>query len=66
MRAMESLELPENWLQTTRDRTLEIVDEIRRGRVAIVPADRESCRFCDSKDVCRIEESEGVAEAETA
>ena len=41
--------------------------EMRRGRVEIIPADRDSCRFCDSRDICRIEvavpaatEAEGV------
>jgi ATP-dependent helicase/DNAse subunit B len=62
---MDSLALPEKWLETARRRTLSIVEEIRRGRVEIVPADRDSCRFCDSKDVCRIEVA-ATAEAEGA
>jgi ATP-dependent helicase/DNAse subunit B len=60
---MDSLALPEKWLETTRERTLRIVDEIRRGRVEIVPADRDSCRFCDSKDICRIEVAAAAAAA---
>jgi len=52
---MDSLALPEQWLEAARQRTLRIVEEIRRGRVEIVPTDRDSCRFCDAKDVCRIE-----------
>jgi ATP-dependent helicase/DNAse subunit B len=63
---MDSLALPENWLPTTRDRTLQIVEEIRRGRVEVLPADRDSCRFCDSKDVCRIEVAAAAAETESA
>src|ERR1022692_1236534 len=62
-RMMDSLPLPENWLQTTRHRTLRVVEEIRRGRVEIVPADRDSCRFCDARDVCRIEVAAATAEA---
>ena len=58
---MDSLALPGNWLETTRLRTLRIVEEIRRGRVEVVPADRNSCRFCDSKDVCRIDVAAGAA-----
>jgi hypothetical protein len=42
------------------------VAEIRRGRVEIVPADRDSCRFCDARDVCRIEVAAATAEAEGA
>ena len=52
---MDSLALPENWLETTRSNTLRIVDDIRRGRIEVLPADRDSCRFCDAKDICRIE-----------
>ena len=58
--SMDSLALPENWLETTRERTLRIVEEIRRGRVEILPADRDSCRFCDAKDICR--ECDSVAQ----
>src|ERR1022692_2503958 len=32
---MDSLALPGNWLETTRQRTLRIVEEIRRGRVEV-------------------------------
>ena len=63
---MDSLALPEKWLETARERTLRIVEEIRRGRVEIVPADRDSCRFCDAKDVCRIEVAAAAGEAEGA
>ncbi len=52
---MDSLALPENWLAIARDNTLRIVNEIRRGRIEVLPADRDSCRFCDAKDICRIE-----------
>jgi ATP-dependent helicase/DNAse subunit B len=57
---MESLGLPEGWLETTRTRTLEIVGQIRSGRIVVQPADRENCRFCDSKDVCRVETREAA------
>ena len=63
---MDSLLLPEKWLESARERTLRIVAEIRRGRVEIVPADRDSCRFCDARDVCRIEVAAATAEAEGA
>jgi ATP-dependent helicase/DNAse subunit B len=63
---IDSLPLPGNWLETTRQRTLRIVEEIRRGRVEVVPADRDSCRFCDSKDVCRIEVAAATTQVESA
>jgi ATP-dependent helicase/DNAse subunit B len=52
---MDALALPEQWLETTRERTLRIVEEIRGGRVEAVPADRDRCSFCDARDICRIE-----------
>ena len=58
---LESLGLPENWLENTRQRTLEIVGQIRSGRVDVHPADRDSCRFCDSKDICRVETQPAAA-----
>ena len=45
---MESLALPENWLETTRDNTLRIVDDIRaRTHRSPRPPTATSCRFCD-------------------
>jgi hypothetical protein len=64
--SMDSLAMPENWLEITRARTLRMVEEIRSGRVEILPADRDSCRFCDAKDICRIEAGAGATEAEGA
>ena len=60
--------LPENWLAETRRRTLEIVGQIRAGKVDVRPADCDNCRFCDCRDACRIEIQEPVAEevADTA
>lgn len=47
-------EFPAEW-RTTGDRVLRIVEEIRGGRVAPLPADTGNCHFCDVRDVCRIE-----------
>jgi hypothetical protein len=52
---MESLPMPEQWLKQTRERALEIVGRIRAGKIDIAPADTGLCRFCDAKDVCRVE-----------
>ena len=60
--SMDSLALPENWLEITRERTLRMVEEIRGGRVEILPADRDSCRFCDAKDICRDRSGRGRAD----
>jgi ATP-dependent helicase/DNAse subunit B len=50
----EENEYPVEW-QTTGDRVLGIVEQIRAGRVAPAPADTGNCYFCDARDVCRIE-----------
>jgi RecB family exonuclease len=60
---MDSLALPENWLETTRENALRIVDDIRRGRIDVLPADLDSCRFCDAKDICRIEVGQAILPA---
>jgi ATP-dependent helicase/DNAse subunit B len=51
----QPLPLPEDWFERTRERTLQIVQEIRTGRVEPAPANLDNCRFCDARDVCRIE-----------
>jgi ATP-dependent helicase/DNAse subunit B len=63
---MEALQMPERWLETTRERVLGIVEEIRGGRIAVAPADPDKCHWCDARDVCRVEQSETVAEVEPA
>jgi len=49
------VELPGNWREHAEERTLQVVEEIRSGRVAVKPADVENCRFCDYRDVCRVQ-----------
>jgi ATP-dependent helicase/DNAse subunit B len=63
---MESLAMPENWLATARERVLQVVNEIRAGRVEIVPADPDKCRWCDARDICRIEQAEALLQVEGA
>jgi ATP-dependent helicase/DNAse subunit B len=62
----EAADLPEDWLDQARARTLAIVDQIRAGRVDVAPSDRDKCRFCDCADVCRIETAEPARVAEGA
>jgi ATP-dependent helicase/DNAse subunit B len=52
---LESVAFPENWLARTKERTLHVVQQIREGRVEAAPANPDNCRFCDFRDVCRIE-----------
>jgi ATP-dependent helicase/DNAse subunit B len=52
---LDSHPLPENWLERTRERALELVEQIRSGRAEVKPADQENCRFCDYRDACRVD-----------
>jgi ATP-dependent helicase/DNAse subunit B len=52
---LESQPMPENWLERTRERARNAVEEIRGGRIEVKPADRDACRFCQCRDICRIE-----------
>jgi hypothetical protein len=62
----EVADLPPNWLEESRGRTLQIVESIRHGNVGVAPSDRDKCRFCDCADVCRIEIAAASIEAEGA
>jgi len=53
-------EFPADW-RTAGDRVLQIVTQIRGGLVAPSPADAGNCRFCDVRDVCRIETAKPAA-----
>ena len=57
---LKSYPLPENWLELARERTLRLVAEIRAGRVEPSPANPDHCRYCEYRDVCRVE-ARGVA-----
>ncbi len=60
------VELPENWREHAEKRTLRVVEEIRSGRVEVKPAAVANCRFCDFRDVCRVQLREAAAQAEEA
>ncbi|MEO8371136.1 MAG: PD-(D/E)XK nuclease family protein [Candidatus Solibacter sp.] len=63
---MDSLPLPENWLEAARSNTFRIVGEMRRGRIDVLPADSGSCGFCDARDICRVESADAVIQVEGA
>lgn len=51
---------PENWLERTRARALEIAGRIRGGAVEVAPADTAKCKYCDARDVCRVNLAEAA------
>jgi ATP-dependent helicase/DNAse subunit B len=59
-------EKPEDWEAQTIRKTLEIVDEMRTGRIEIAPADPDKCRYCDARNICRVETDAAAAMAEGA
>ncbi len=63
---LDSIPIPEDWLARTEARVLDIVDRIRAGTVAPDPADRDKCRWCDARDICRVDTRALVAIAEGA
>jgi RecB family exonuclease len=52
---LDAAPMPEQWLDRTRDRALEIVRHIREGHIAIHPAEPDKCIWCDARDLCRVE-----------
>ena len=62
----EVADLPENWKERARERTLRVVQEIREGRAEVEPADRDKCDFCDFADVCRVAAGQPAEIAEGA
>ena len=63
---LEAETLPQGWLEAARERTLRAVEEIRAGRVEPAPADPDKCRFCDYRDVCRVDSRQAEVLAEGA
>jgi ATP-dependent helicase/DNAse subunit B len=55
---------PPGWLEHAGERTLQVVEKIRSGRIEVDPADTGNCRFCDCRDVCRVETRPGAVVGE--
>jgi ATP-dependent helicase/DNAse subunit B len=63
---LDSVPLPENWQQAAKERILRAVGQVRAGRVEVSPANPDNCRFCDFRDVCRVQVRKAAVVAETA
>lgn len=59
-------EIPEGWLERKKEQTLQVVAEIRAGRVDVAPANPDKCRYCEFRDVCRVAAVEAEATVEGA
>lgn len=42
-------------MEGASQKAVEVHAEISRGRVRPAPADRDKCRYCDFRDICRVE-----------
>ncbi len=58
--------VPANWLPATVDTVRRILGEVRAGRVEPAPSDPAACRYCDFRDVCRMDARQAEAVGETA
>jgi len=56
--------LPEDWLPKAEALVLEVVSQIRAGRIEVLPADPGNCRYCDFRDACRVRTGEAEVEVE--
>ena len=54
-RFLDADPIPEDWLGKAVARTRGLVEQMRAGRITPEPANSDNCRFCDSRDVCRVE-----------
>jgi ATP-dependent helicase/DNAse subunit B len=63
---LDSDPMKPDWIAETEQKALQIVDQIRAGRVAVAPANPDHCRFCDARDVCRVEVRAAVPVAAVA
>jgi RecB family exonuclease len=60
------LDPSEEWLASAVEATVSAAEAIIKGRIVPEPADREPCRYCDYRDVCRIDARAVAAIAEGA
>jgi ATP-dependent helicase/DNAse subunit B len=59
---LDSLPIPDDWLDAARRKTLRVVEEIRSGRIEPNPADPAKCRRCDYRDACRFRARQAAVE----
>jgi ATP-dependent helicase/DNAse subunit B len=46
-------------IEGAEQKAIEVFESIISGNIAVRPADRSKCRYCDFKDICRIETISG-------
>jgi ATP-dependent helicase/DNAse subunit B len=51
---LDGVPFPDRWLERKKEQTLQVVAQIRAGRVDAAPANPAKCRNCEFRDVCRV------------
>jgi ATP-dependent helicase/DNAse subunit B len=51
---LDGVLFPDRWLERKKQQTLQLVAEIRAGRVEPAPANPGKCRYCEFRDACRV------------
>jgi ATP-dependent helicase/DNAse subunit B len=57
---------PDHWLERKKEQTLQVVAEIRAGRIIAAPANPDKCLNCEFRDVCRVRAAVSLGRAEGA
>jgi ATP-dependent helicase/DNAse subunit B len=63
---LDGAPFPDHWLERKKEQTLQVVAQIRAGRVDAAPANPDKCRNCEFRDVCRVEAGYPLSLAEGA
>jgi ATP-dependent helicase/DNAse subunit B len=63
---LDSQALEAGWIARAEGRAIEALAEIRSGRIEPSPADTDNCRFCECRDVCRVQLGEAAELGEGA
>ena len=58
--------MPPDWENAAWTRIAGRLAAFFAGDIAPTPTDEDSCRFCDARDCCRVEEGRGLVMIETA
>jgi ATP-dependent helicase/DNAse subunit B len=58
--------IPPNWMEDARERSVERLTGFLAGALHAEPAEEDSCRWCDYKETCRVEQRQALVMIESA
>ncbi|MDQ1471205.1 MAG: hypothetical protein QOJ99_2685, partial [Bryobacterales bacterium] len=59
-------EIPANWMEDARARSVERLSGFLAGALHAEPAEEDGCRWCDYKEACRVEQRQVLVMIEGA